>query len=206
MAVTELNYVPTFHHRDWIDRLDPVEAGGPNGFNIRFRIIERDLDRVSTVVGQIATALRTTHRPGPGGVDPPAQLTFTPNLLPAKPHRVFTFQANGVPVGVSVMSGGGGGGSGVSATGIANLAPPEGRKLTTVRFRGSIDGSGGSTTNRATLFLLRSPLSNPTFFETLVSIQATGVGQFDAGGPVPDNLALVDIHLFRYVLRVRHEA
>jgi hypothetical protein len=193
----ELSYLPTFHHDPWFDQLDPVEAGGRNGFNIRFRTIERDLGQVSTVVDQMATALRTTRRPGPGGVGPPAQLTFTPNLLPVRTGSVFTFQPNGVPVGAS---------EGLAAIGVANLALPERRRLTTVRFRGSIDSSGGSTTNRAILSLLRGDLSNQASFETLAAVAAVETGPFDITATVPDGQALVDLHLFRYVLRVNHQA
>jgi hypothetical protein len=204
---TELSYSPAFHHNDWIDRVDPVEAAGPNGFNIRFQTIRSDLENVSTVVGQIATALRTTHRPSPGGVAPPTQLTFTPNLLPTRSAHVFTFSSTGVPVGTSLFSQSGGGGAvGIPATGVMNIAPPEGLRLTAVRLRGSIDGTGGSTTNRATLRLLRSSVANPTSSETLVTVQATGVGPFDVGATVPEDLGQVDIHLFRYVLRVDLEA
>ena len=208
--MTELSYLPQFEHLDWIDRVDQVVAGGPNGFNIRFRAIEGDLQQASTVVGEIATALHTTHRPPPGGVAPPTQLTFTPNLRAVPSTRVFTAGPNGAPTGVSVFtrSTGGGAGIGVAASGVANLSLPEGLRVTTVRFVGTIDGSGGSTTNKVTLALVRGaiPVGGPPAVETLASVQATGVGPIDLPATVPANLAVTDIHRFRYTLKVELDA
>jgi len=208
--MTELSYRPTFDHVDWIDRVDQVEAGGPNGFNVRFHTIERDLAQASTVVDHIAGALRTTHRPGPGGVDLPTQLTFTPNLRPVPPFNAFVIGPTGASTGTSVFTAAGGGGAGIgkSANGVANLSLPEGLRLTTVRFVGGIDGTGGSTTNKATVLLQRSaipPAGSPTM-ETLAAPQATGVGPIDVVATVPSNLALIDIHKFRYVVKVELDA
>ena len=208
--MTELSYTPQFEHLDWVDRVDQVVAGGPNGFNVRFRTIERDLQQASTVVGDIATALHTTHRPPPGGIAPPTQLTFTPNLHPVPSTRAFTLGPNGAPTGTSSFSrgAGGGGGIGIAASGAANLSLPEGLRVTTVRFVGTIDGSGGSTTNKATLALVRAaiPVAAPPSVETLASVQATGVGPFDQQATVPASLALTDIHGFRYAVKVEFEA
>lgn len=35
-------YVPKFSHSDWIDNEDRVQAGGENGFNIRFHKLEAE--------------------------------------------------------------------------------------------------------------------------------------------------------------------
>lgn len=208
--MTELSYTPQFEHLDWIDRVDPVVAGGPNGFNVRFRTIERDLQQASTVVGEIATALHTTHRPPPGGIAPPTQLTFTPDLRQVPPFRAFTLGPNGAPTGVSVFtrSTGGGAGIGIAAIGAANVTLPDGLRLTTVRFVGAIDGSGGSTTNKATLTLVRGaiPVGGPPTVEALASVQATGVGPFDLQATVPANLGVADIHGFRYTIKVELDA
>jgi hypothetical protein len=207
--MTELSYRPAFDHLDWIDRVDQVQAGGPNGFNVRFHAIERDLAEASTVVGQIAGALRSTHRPGPGGFDPPTQLTFTPNLHPVAPFNAFLIGPTGAAAGTSVFTTtGGGAGIGKSANGVANLSLPEGLRLTTVRFVGGVDGSGGSTTNKVTVAVQRSaipPAGSPSL-ETLASLQATGVGPIDVVATVPSNLALIDIHKFRYVVKVELDA
>jgi hypothetical protein len=207
--VTELSYTPQFEHLDWIDRVDQVVAAGPNGFNIRFRTIEHDLQQASTVVGQIATALHTTHRAPPGGIAPPPQLTFTPNLRSVGTHG-FTLQPNGTPAGISVLTrtSGGGAAIGFAATGVANVSLPEGQRVTTIRFVGSIDGSGGSTKNKAILAFVRGaiPVSGSPAVETLASVQATGVGPFDLQATAPGNLALTDIHRFWYAIKADHEA
>jgi hypothetical protein len=207
--VTELSYTPQFEHLDWIDRVDQVVAGGPNGFNVRFRAIEHDLQQASTVVSDIATALHTTHRPPPGGLAPPTQLTFTPNLHPVPSTHSFTPGPNGAPTGTSLFtrSTGGGAGVGIAASGVANMSLPEGLRVTIVRFVGAIDGSGGSTINKATLALVRSaiPVTGPVV-ETLASVQATGTGAFDLQATVPTNQAVTDIHGFRYAVKVQLEA
>jgi hypothetical protein len=205
--VTQLSYTPDFQHDDWIDQVHTVLAGGPNGFNIRFHTIERDLARVSTVVDQIAAALRTTHRPGPGGVDPPTQLTFTPNLRPVAPFNVFTIGPNGAPTGVSVFTrSGGGAGIGKSANGIANVSLPEDLRIASVRFVGTINGSGGSTTNTARFNVSRVAVAAPSTVDTLASLQATGVGPVDVSATVPAALAVTDIHKFRYLVKVELDA
>ncbi len=54
MAIT---YTPLFTHDDWIDNVDRVQAGGPNGFNIRFNGVAEEFGKLSTVVASIGTAI-----------------------------------------------------------------------------------------------------------------------------------------------------
>ena len=61
--MAEPSFTPTFHHTDWVDNVDRVQAGGPNGLNVRLNAIEADLHQVSIVVGQIDAAL-DQHRTG----------------------------------------------------------------------------------------------------------------------------------------------
>lgn len=59
MAIT---YTPLFTHEDWIDNVDRVQAGGPNGFNIRFNGISEEFGKLSTVVESISSAIANGPR------------------------------------------------------------------------------------------------------------------------------------------------
>jgi hypothetical protein len=63
-----ISYKRQFSHKDWIDFVDSVVAGGTNGINIRMHAIEAEFDALSQVVAAINTALQ-----GP----PPAQRTLS---------------------------------------------------------------------------------------------------------------------------------
>ncbi|MDQ1655914.1 MAG: hypothetical protein QOD41_997, partial [Cryptosporangiaceae bacterium] len=61
--MAEISYTPEFHHTKWVDNVDRVQADGPNGFNVRFSAIERELKQLSTVVAQINAALHVVAPP-----------------------------------------------------------------------------------------------------------------------------------------------
>ncbi|UPJ53424.1 hypothetical protein IVB30_20170 [Bradyrhizobium sp. 200] len=52
-------FTPTFEHQDWIDNLDRVTAGGPNGFNGRFNALQTDLNRIVQTFQAVNDALQT---------------------------------------------------------------------------------------------------------------------------------------------------
>lgn len=54
-----ISYTPKFSHKDWIDFVDSVQAGGTNGINTRFHGIEAEFAAISSVVAQIAQVLAT---------------------------------------------------------------------------------------------------------------------------------------------------
>jgi hypothetical protein len=54
-----ISYTPQFSHKDWIDFVDSVQAGGTNGINIRFHGIEAEFATISSVIAQIAQVLAT---------------------------------------------------------------------------------------------------------------------------------------------------
>ncbi|CCK24480.1 hypothetical protein BN159_0101 [Streptomyces davaonensis JCM 4913] len=62
--MASLSFTPTFRHTDYVDNRDRVQAGGPNGFNARFRALEEDLGKLSEVVTQVDGALQ--QRPTAG--------------------------------------------------------------------------------------------------------------------------------------------
>jgi hypothetical protein len=54
-----ISYTPQFSHKDWIDFVDSVTAGGTNGINKRFHDIEAEFAAISAVIAQIAQVLAT---------------------------------------------------------------------------------------------------------------------------------------------------
>jgi hypothetical protein len=52
-------FTPTFEHQDWVDNLDRVTAGGPNGFNGRFNGLQTDLNKIVQIFQAVSDALQT---------------------------------------------------------------------------------------------------------------------------------------------------
>jgi len=70
-----ISYTRKFSHKDWIDFVDSVQAGGTNGVNTRFHAIEGEFDAISQVVAAINTALQ-------GPPPAPHTLSLSPVLAP----------------------------------------------------------------------------------------------------------------------------
>ncbi|MDP9696693.1 UNVERIFIED_ORG: hypothetical protein J2X79_004276 [Arthrobacter globiformis] len=56
--MSDISFTPTFHHTDYVDNRDRVQAGGPNGFNARFRALATDLGKLSDVLTEVGDALQ----------------------------------------------------------------------------------------------------------------------------------------------------
>jgi hypothetical protein len=56
-ATPPTGYTRQFQHKDWIDFVDPVEAGGNNGFNQRFHALENEFDLISAAVTSVDNAV-----------------------------------------------------------------------------------------------------------------------------------------------------
>jgi hypothetical protein len=56
-ASSPSGYERQFQHTDWIDFVDPVQAGGNNGFNERFHALESEFDLISTAITSVDNAL-----------------------------------------------------------------------------------------------------------------------------------------------------
>lgn len=52
-----ISFQRTFKHRPWIDAVDRVAAAGDNGFNVRFQMLEADLDTIGSRFAAVSTAL-----------------------------------------------------------------------------------------------------------------------------------------------------
>jgi hypothetical protein len=56
-AAAPTGYTRTFQHQDWIDFVDPVQAGGNNGFNERFHALESEFDLISAAIASADSAI-----------------------------------------------------------------------------------------------------------------------------------------------------
>lgn len=60
--MADITYNRTFQHVDWIDNEDVVQAGGEKGFNQKFHDIEAEYDKISGVVSDVNTAIKSIQR------------------------------------------------------------------------------------------------------------------------------------------------
>ena len=58
-------YTRHFQHRDWIDFVDPVQAGGNNGFNNRFHALESEFDLIATAISSVDNAVTNLENAAP---------------------------------------------------------------------------------------------------------------------------------------------
>jgi hypothetical protein len=187
--VADVTYVPTFHHINWFDKLDRVEAEGPNGFNGRFNAIGADLRQLSTVVGQVSAAIIDFRAPPP---PQPRTMTFTPALQAVPPNAAWFLDDNGTAGAELSFS--------PTAVGLANLTLPDHVRLTTLRVRGSLVNDV-----RASVVLSRTPLqlavSRPVV--DLLSSVDFPRGSFDSISTAASSVALIDPGTFRYFISAR---
>jgi hypothetical protein len=197
--MADVSYTPTFHHTDWLDRLDRVEAGGPNGFNVRFRAIEHDLRGLTTVVATIAAKLNQIHTPPAPTPGQDRRLSFTPRLnivvdgddpFPWSPDQLgqMTGRAEGP----------------TRSHGLLNLALPDRARLTTIGFRATITGpAGGAPVLVVTLYRVALQLTAQPSTRELVGTVSTGDANANVVRTITsgDN-ATVDLANFRYLIEV----
>jgi hypothetical protein len=192
--MADVNFTPTFHHADWLDRVDRVEAGGPNGFNTRFRAVEHDLRKLSTVVTDISTRIARIHTaPAP---DPGQQqrFSFTPrfHLLDDGNDPTEWFISE---LGTAEAVAG-------RAHGIMNLTLPDQVRLTSMRIRGNVRGSTG-VPPRLIVTLARTPIrltSAPATVEPVLGLAVVGLGDFNLARNITGDAAMIDHRAFRYVV------
>jgi hypothetical protein len=118
-----ISYTSQFSHKDWIDFVDSVQAGGTNGINGRMHAIEAEFTKLSGVISQINAALVI---PSPTG-----SLTFAPTLLATGAGTPWVQSS-----GVASKAGGQ-----TAANGWMQLALPDGVQLQTVTVIGSKSGN-----------------------------------------------------------------
>lgn len=183
----DLTFTPTFRHTNWINNVDRIEAGGPNGFNVRYDAIDSDLRQASTVVDQIDAALKA------GGVHAGEQrVTLGVDLVSLQnPGQNGWFYDE---AGAAHPAGGTGGG-----TAMMGLSLPDGSRLKSFRAAGLY----GGVPLILSITLARVSLADENQSDKLAEV-ASGPGftnPYDATVPVDAALATVDNTSFRYLVR-----
>ena len=64
-ATAPTGYNRQFQHQDWVDFVDPVQAGGNNGFNERFHAMESEFDLISTAIASVDNAVTGLQNASP---------------------------------------------------------------------------------------------------------------------------------------------
>ncbi|HET8971642.1 MAG TPA: hypothetical protein VFN19_11315 [Candidatus Nanopelagicales bacterium] len=179
--MADISFDPSFRHTPWVDNRDRVQAGGPNGFNVRFDALEADLQALSGVVSEIDAALDLLGQT-PAAV---AQvLTLPPMLSPTSTSGPWALDINGYAVRPAPQT---------SIAGITPAVIPDGVQLSAFRASGVNSGAG---TLRISLMRGRL-LGGPTPADRLARVTGDA-NPFDNSVNVDPQLALVDTLTFRY--------
>jgi hypothetical protein len=183
--MADISFTPTFHHTDYVDNRDRVQAGGPNGFNARFQAIASDLTSLHDVVGVINTSLIAL------GTQPaPTQqrITLSPALVPIGQAASWTHDVAGFASRP---------GDKPSVSGLQSVSLPPGAQLLTLRVVGQANST--NATLRVRVAFMRSRLlGTPQPAERIVRVEVTS-DPFDGGLNVDPALATVSAE-FRYFL------
>jgi hypothetical protein len=188
--MTELSFTPTFHHAEWVDNVDRIRAGGPNGFNVRLNAIEADLRTVGTIIDEIDTAIDDRSAGGPPLlrlVNAPVRLV---SLADAGQGGWFYHEdgsahpAPGTGGGVAVM----------------DLDLPDSAKLVSFRLLGLYPGAPATLTISMLRASLSNPAQTPDVLGTLTSSVPGLTNPYDVTVPIDPAFATVDNGGFRYLL------
>jgi hypothetical protein len=181
--MADITFTPTFKHTPWVDNQDRVQAGGTNGFNVRLTAVQTDFGTLSTVVGQVNTALQAL------GQSPPLtthQLTLSPALVPVTGSSAWAHDTDGYAVRTGPLT---------ALAGLQTVNVPNGATLVSLRVPGQNSGTG-----LLTIGLYRSKLlATPAPAERLA--QVTGnTNPFDSSSTVDPGVAIVDTATYRYFI------
>jgi hypothetical protein len=192
-AMTELSFTPTFHHADWVDNVDRVQAGGPNGFNVRLTAIEADLRQVSTVVGQIDAAIDQLSTGSPQAtqrtVIVPLRLVSRRGSLIA-PAAGWGITTTGVAFPDSDHRGAGA---------VQDLALPDGARLLSFRVRGLFAGGDVSLEYSIVRASISDGARPVDVLGTVSSTDQAFTNPYDLTVNLDPQFATVDNAGFRYV-------
>ena len=122
--MTQPIYTPTFQHKDWIDFVDSVQAGGTNGINIRFHGIEAEFTAIQAAFNLLSQA--------------PAAVSQTMTLAPALTATASApwSQALGLVTTPTIGSGQ----YATTATGFMPVTLPNGATVQSLRATGASAG------------------------------------------------------------------
>ncbi len=179
-----VSYTPSFTHTDWVDNQDRVQAGGGNGFNVRFHGIEAEFAALQLVVQSISDALTAlSTKPPPQ----PQTTAFTPNLVPTSnlPNQQWQHQDGGAFARGQA-----------TAAGMMDVQLPSGSTVNSLRLIGN-KGSGN-----VSVTLFRQPIAAGSLAQALANIfvPKTQNGTFDATAAADPSVGTIDASQFRYYI------
>ena len=181
-------YTPQFVHKDWIDFVDTVQAGGPNGINKRMQDIGAEFGTISTVIGLIATAIQNPPpRPQILSLPPTLAATTGPPWLQLVASAATPTTGGSPPTGFAA-----------SAIGFMPISVPNGAIIQGLRV------TGASAGGLLTVTLFRQPLTGGSQQSVVNVNQAfptvASAAAFDIP-PAPQNAnATVDNMTYKYFL------
>ena len=190
-----ITYTRSFQHQDWIDNTDRVQAGGSNGFNIRFHSLEAEFDQISQVVAELNSALTGINAALTALNQPPAptpqKQTLRPNLV-ATSATGWNFNTSGALKAPGQTS----------AHGMQPLMLPQNSVIQSLRVTGTFSGAGSG---RVTLY--RQDLSGTNPPGAIIGIMPAAIaavlqpgGAFDVTQPAVAAFAAVDNGSFAYYI------
>ena len=181
--MADVTFTPTFHHTDYVDNRDRVQAGGPNGFNMRFRALETDLTTLSDVVTKVNTALVALGQ-GPGPAD--HTLSVSPALATVSGSSSWAQDTSGYASRT---------GTATSVAGVQSVSVPHGATIKSFRVLGQNSGTGSLR-----IGLYRARLLTAVSQADLIARVTGNSNPFDANPAADPNFALVDTTQFRYFI------
>jgi hypothetical protein len=171
-----------------LDNVDRVQAGGGNGFNGRFHLLEAEFDIISGVVAQINTALTALgQQPTPQ----PVPITFTPAMIPTSAsgwsHREGLAEK---PAGVA------------TAEGMMNIALPQGNRIISLRAVGrSAQAAGSAAVANLRIRLRRQAVTGAPGSDAIATVAVDGPSDpFDITIAANPAFERVDITNFKYYI------
>ncbi len=177
-----ISYTNQFSHKDWIDFVDSVQAGGDNGINKRMHDIIAEFEKISLVVAQINASLAL--------IPPPTTtLTFAPALLANGANPAWV-QSSGIAAKAAGQT---------TADGWMQLNLPDGAKMQTITIIGAKSGNLGSFN----IQLARQALTGGAINTVLAIPLADQPDTFQVTGQVPAASNQVDNSANKYLALAR---
>lgn len=178
--MADVSFTPTFHHTNYVDNRDRVQAGGPNGFNVRFSAIEADLitladvvSAVDAVLGSLGTPAATQHT-----------LSLSPSLTVVAGSGAWAHDAAGYAYRNGPLT---------TLAGVQPVPVPNGATLVSFRVVGQNSGTGSLR-----ISLLRGRLLSAVAPADRIARITGDVNPFDRIENADLAFAAVDTTRFRY--------
>jgi hypothetical protein len=178
--MADVSFTPTFHHTNYVDNRDRVQAGGPNGFNVRFAAIEADLITLSDVVADVDAVLDSLGTPAATQ----HTLSISPALTVVAGSGAWALDSAGYASRNGPLT---------TLAGVQPVPLPNGATLVSFRVVGQNSGTGSLR-----ISLLRARLLSAVAPADRIARVTGDVNPFDRIENADPAFAAVDTTQFRY--------